>query len=376
MLPRQRRFLTMRALFMSSVLSIITTLAQIPLSTATPFPVEYDGPLLNPRCDNGCGWYKTLCCGPNQSCGTNSEGQAICVDPESAGSENGVGSSGWQYYTTIYTSTDLQTVTSVWSSYITPAPSNNAQCDQSIGQSVCGTSCCGADEVCSNGVCVAGSSSGAVVPATTTGGSETATPPLRPTSSGAATVTESASTTVPFIAPIGTNGATVVVQASSSGGGLSGGAIAGIVIGVIFAVILLILILICICAREMFDGLLALLGLGPRRKQETTYVEERYSHHSGGRPERRTWFGARPARPPPSTSEKKRSGVGFWATILLIGGAIALCLGLRRRNDRDDGTDSGYDYYTYYSDEYTSASKFGHSITFETEYTHWINADS
>jgi hypothetical protein len=332
----------MHPFFIYSSLSLIVQLAQIHLSTATPF-------LVDKRCDNACGYYTQLCCEATQTCGTNTENQAVCLDSENSG-----GSSGVQYYTTVYTSDNVQTVTSVWSSLITSSPGGSSgDCDQSLGESICGTSCCGADEVCTNDVCVGGSSSAAVVPATTTG----ATPPLRPTSSGATTVTEAPSTTVPFIAPVGTNGATIVVQASG-GGGLSGGQIAGIVIGVILGICLLILVLLCICAKELFDGLLALVGLGPRKKTETTYVEEHYSHHSGSRPERRTWFGIRPSRPPPSTSEKKSSGLGFWATLLLIVGAIALCLGLRKKKEQDDRTESGYDdYYTYYSEEYTSASK-------------------
>ncbi|KAL1964652.1 hypothetical protein VTN77DRAFT_6678 [Rasamsonia byssochlamydoides] len=340
----------MRSSRVTPALSILALLAAQPQPVqSNPFPLEYDNILVDRACANPCGYYSQLCCTSTQTCGTNSAGQAVCLDGES-------NSGTWEYYTTTYTATDLVTITSVWSSWVTPTPTSGAStCQLSLGESICGSSCCSAAEICDNGVCVAGSSSAVAVP--------TATPPLRPTSSGVATVTETSAptTTVPFIAPVGTNGATIVAKASS-GGGLSGGAIAGIVIGTIAGVFLLLALCFCFCLRGALDGLLALLGLGPRRRKETTYVEERYSHHSSERPERRTWFGTRPSRPEGSEGGKS-SGLGFWGTLALILGAIALCLGLRRRENRDEKSDyytntGSYSYYSYDDSyyNYTSAS--------------------
>lgn len=320
-----------------------------------PVPATEEGVLEERACSNPCGYYSQLCCTSSQTCSTNGLGQAVCVDgspaPTTAGS--------WQYYTTTYTRTDLTTVTSVYSSYITAAPTSGANtCVASLGQTICGTSCCSPAEICDNGVCIAaGSSSNGGMPGVT----QTATPPLRPTSSGVSTVTATSAptTTLPFIAPVSTNGATVIAQASSGGGGLSGGAIAGIVIGVVAGVFFLILLCACLCIRGAIDGLLSLLGLRSRERKDSTYVEERVSRHSHGEPERRTWFGTRPSRPADGGSEKKSSGLGFWAWTALIVGALALCLGLRRaaRDEKDDRSDGPGSSYYYYSDYYTSASE-------------------
>lgn len=318
-------------------LSVLAILSLVQSSGATPFPVEYDGTLLNRRCDKLCGWVQ-LCCTSSQTCGTNSADQAVCLDSVAAVSAP---TGSWQYFTTTITRTDLVTVVSTYSSYVTPAPVATASCSLSLGESVCGSNCCSAAESCQNGACIAGPGSSPVA---------TATEPLRPTSSGVTTVT----TTLGFIAPVGTNGATVIA-AASSGGGLSGGAIAGIVIGVIAGVILLLLLCAYFCVRGALDGLLELFGFRPRRRRDTTYVEERYSHRSraGDRPERRSWFGTRPSRP--EGDEKKTSSFGFWTTLALIGGALALCLGLRKRTD--DKTDYNSTYYSYSYDYSTSASE-------------------
>lgn len=342
----------------SAALSILGLLSQSQISHATPFPLEYDIVLVNRACANVCGYYGQLCCSSGQTCSTNSAGQAVCLDGESSGSSGGSGGE-WQMYTTTYvvTETDLATITSTWSSLLasSTAAAGAGTCRPTLGETPCGDSCCSASQMCENKVCVEGASSGYW--SSWNSASATATPPLRPTSSGEATVTQTgaATTTEPFIAPVGTNGATLT-SASAGNKGLSGGAIAGIVIGTIAGVIFLLLLCACLCFKEALDGLLALFGLGGRRRKDTTYVEERYSHHShGSRPERRTWFGTRPSRP----SEEKKSGIGGLATIGLMLGALALCLGLKRRRDHDDEK-SSYTYPSsyYYSDYYTSASEY------------------
>lgn len=340
---------TLGAMRSSSAISLISFLAALsqPAQSQIVTTSVYDVTLEQRDCSNPCGYYAQLCCTSSQTCITNSLGQAECSD---SGSNSGSGS--WQYFTTTYTQTDLATVTSVYSSYVT-APPSTSTCAISLGQTTCGSTCCSASETCDNGVCVAGVSSEEAP----TG---TATPATRPTSSGAETVTatQSATTTVGFIAPVSTNGTTIISEAHHSGG-LSGGAIAGIVIGVVFGVFLLILLCACLCIRGIFDGLLALLGLRPRRRKETTYVEERISHHSHGEapPPRRTWFGTRPSRPA-RTDDNQKSGLGWLGWFAIIAGAIALCLGLRRRRNEDEKSEYSYgpgSSYYYYSDYYSGS---------------------
>jgi hypothetical protein len=352
-----------------SVLPVLSTLALLVnhslFTTATPLSLE-ENPLeniLEKRCANPCGYNGWLCCGTGQTCSTNSAGEAVCSDG------GGSGSGSYQYYTTVYTltETDRTTITSVWSSQIAAA-TGTGTCRADIGETKCGTTCCEAAQECQDGQCVAESSSVAI---TATGTGAEATPGVRATSNGASTVTATSAptTTEGFTAPVGTDGADLIgVKAAGDNSGLSGGAIAGIVIGTIAGVFLLLLVCACLCCKGAIDGLLAALGFGKkRRRRDTTYVEERYSHHSHGSrppppaPARRTWFGSRPAAGGSEVSEKK-SGFGM-GTIAIILGALALCLGLKRRKDRDhddDKTESSYpSSYYYYSDYYSgTGSKF------------------
>ncbi|KAJ6089742.1 hypothetical protein N7467_004958 [Penicillium canescens] len=344
----------MRSLSALPALSTLALLLTYSLfTTATPLALEEN--VLEKRCANPCGYNDWLCCETGQTCTTNSENQAVCAN-------SGSGGGSYQYFTTIYTltETDKSTITSVWSSQIAAATSTGT-CRVDLGETKCGTRCCEAAQECDNGECVAESSSVAIT--ATESGAE-ATPGVRQTSNGASTVTQTSAptTTEGFTAPVGTDGADLIgVKAASSGGGLSGGAIAGIVIGTIAGVILLLLLCACLCFKGAIDGLLAALGFGKRRKRETTYVEERHSHHSHGSrppPAGRTWFGSRPHAGGSEVSEKK-STFG-WGTIAIVLGALALCLGLKRRKDRDhddDKTESSYpSSYYYYSDYYTNSS--------------------
>lgn len=348
----------MRTPFTISVLSLLAALSQPVLSQiATVSSADIELEQRSSSCSNPCGYYSQLCCTSSETCITNSLGEAECVEGDSTTS---AASGSWQYYTTTYTQTDLQTITSTYSSYVTTAATATSTCAVSLGESVCGSSCCGVSESCVNSVCVAGVSSEEAATGTATG---TATPAIRPTSSGTETVTatNSASTTEPFISPVSTNGTSVITKAST-GGGLSGGAIAGIVIGTVAGVFLLILLCACLCIRGAIDGILAFFGLGgDRKRRETTYVEERVSHHShaGDQPARRTWFGARPSRPAQTGggANEKSSGFGWLGWAAIIAGALALCLGLRRRN-REEEDKSEYSYgpgssYYYYSDYYS-----------------------
>lgn len=318
----------------------------IPIAIASPF--AFEGNPLEKRCSNPCGWNDQICCSASQACSTNSANEAVCIDSSSG---------TWQYYTTtiIVTELDKSTITSVWSSHIQTAAAATATgtCRLDLGESTCGSTCCGAAQECQDGVCVAESSSAAVT------GAE-ATPGVRGTSSGASTVTQTSAptTTEAFIAPIGTDGAALIGVKASGGGGLSGGAIAGIVIGVIAGVMCLLLLCACLCFKGALEGLLAALGIRKRRRQETTVIEERYSHHSHGSrppPPRRTWFGSKPAAAGTDSEVSEKKSKFSWAKIAIILGALALCLGLKRRRDQehDDDDKTSYTYpssYYYYSD--------------------------
>ena len=310
------------------------------------------------RCDNPCGYYGQLCCESGESCYTDANNQAQCgatqqVVTVAAGST-------WEYYTTTYVQTDLKTVTATFSSLV--SQSTALSCSYSLGETPCGNVCCKSGQYCqSSGMCLAvgGGSSGyySSLYTVTTIITNTASAPLRPTTNTQVTVTSGVTTTAPFQSPVGTNGAIITGPSEEGGGGLSGGAIAGIVIGVIAGIILLLLICACLCFKGLIDGILAIFGLGSKRKRRTEEVyEERYSHHGsrhGSRNNRRTWFGTRPARS--DAGSEKKSGIGRAGWVAATLGGLALFLGLKRRNRRDDKSSTGYG-SSYYSD-YTSSTE-------------------
>lgn len=314
------------------------------------------------RCENPCGYYGQLCCQSGETCYTDANNQAQCGAGGVAATTAVAAATGgnWQYYTTTYVQTDLKTVTATFSSYVAAATSS---CSYAQGQSPCGNTCCLSGQYCSQpGVCMAvPGSSGYYSGLATVTVTNTAGAPLRPTSNSVTTLTStgSASSTAPFQTPVGTGGASIGVSAESSGGGLSGGAIAGIVIGVILGIILLILLCVCCCFKGLLDGLLAIFGLGPRRRtrrEEVEVIEERH-HHAGGR----TWYGAN--RPSGTVHEEKRkeSGFGGFAKAAVFLGGLAAILGLKRKRDerKDNKTSSSY---SYYDSEYYSSSKSSHHI--------------
>lgn len=328
-------------------LSILPILSH--LQPLHAFPLELDGlDILARACPNPCGYYAQLCCQSGEECYTTNDNKAACRD-------EGSGKGDWEMFTTTYTQTDLVTITSTWSSQ-NSGPTGDGGCDSEIGESPCGGKCCNAGQQCGKqGVCEQAGSSSFPTAAPT--------PPVRPTSRTEVTVTATA--TLPFLPPVGTDGSTVIgVEASTGGGGLSGGAIAGIVIGVIAGIIIL-LICACCCFKGALDSLWAILGLGRRRRRSETYEEEHHHHHSGGVFGRK-WFGAKhddDGSGTSSSSSEKRSWFS-WTWIGIAIGALALWLGLKRR-DRHDDEKSSYYYsdansgsYSYYPTEYTSSSKF------------------
>lgn len=312
------------------------------------------------RCSNPCGYYGQLCCEADEVCYTDSNNEAQCS--AGAGTATTTAAGEWEYYTTTYVQTDLKTVTQTFSSYI---PASTISCSYSLGETPCGNVCCLSGQFCqAPGSCAAvgGGSSGyySSLYTVTTVITNTASAPLRPTSNTLVTVTntQGATTTQPFVTPVGTDGSIIVGSSSSGGGGgLSGGAIAGIVIGVIAGIFLLLLFCACCIFKGLIDGLLAIFGLGPRRKRRTeeeVYVE-RHSHRSGRG--RRTWFGTRPARSEVVEEKKRRSGWGTAGWMAAAVGALALWLGLKRSNRKDDKSSSGYYGSSYYSD-YTVSSEY------------------
>ncbi|OAA56590.1 hypothetical protein SPI_07597 [Niveomyces insectorum RCEF 264] len=333
-------------------------------AAAVPYPKDdlHDAGVgfLMPRdCAQYCGYGNMYCCGANQQCYT-ANGIAGCKNTAAGG--------GYNLYTTTWTLTE--TFTSTFSSLFPAATTaTTATCvpEEGTGQIACGNICCASWQYCAYaGQCSAnpgagggygggdggggGGGGGYTVPATVT-----------PTPTGGYITTYTSSgvvvTTTAFSAPYrvtgsGTTTGTAIgaTDTSGLGGGsttssssLSGGAIAGIVIGSLAGVALLIAICACVLVRSIWDGVMALLGLGGRRRrdsQDATFIEERrYSRHStaGGRPQHSGWFGGRPpGPPPPPVSEKRKSSSGKWLGLGTAVATLLLLLGLRRHNRNDD----------------------------------------
>lgn len=357
-----------------SLLSIV--LSSTHTTNAKPYPrdelvLEADNSTLERRaCANPCGWSGQLCCGSGQSCFTDSAGQAQCGT--SGGGTNQQNNNGqWQLYTTTYVETDLVTRTSTYSSFLgaspsvvaptlnqAPAVTSAAGCSAQLNEIPCGGICCAPGQYCAwqNQCAAVGGGNGDFSSAYLSSVMNTGSAFIRPTSNVVQTVTStgSATTTVPFSRPTTTSGGSTAGMQTTSNNGLSGGAIAGIVIGVILGIALLLLLCACFCFKGLADGLLGLLGLGPRRrKTETTYIEERHSTHGGGG---RSWWRTGPSRVdrPPKRSS---GGLGGFAAVAAGLTGLAIALGLKRRIDRRDKSSYGSGSSYSYSD-YTSASKY------------------
>lgn len=358
-----------------SLLSIVLSSAHI--TNAKPYPrdelvLEADNDKLERRdCATPCGWSGQLCCAAGQSCFTDSAGQAQCGTSGGGGAVQQTYNGQWQLYTTTYVETDLVTRTSIYSSLIGAAPSvvaptlneapavTNVACSTELNEIPCGGICCAQGQYCQwQGQCGAvaggnGDFSSVYLSSVMNTGSAF----IRPTSNGVATVTNTGptTTTVPFSTPTTTSGgSTSGMQSTTSNNGLSGGAIAGIVIGVLFGIALLLLLCFCFCFKGLADGILGLLGIGPRRKKrEKTYVEERHSTHGGGRSR---WWGTRPSRVDRPPKSSGRLG-GFAAVAAGLTG-LAIALGLKRRIERRDKSSYGSGSSYSYSGYLTSESKY------------------
>lgn len=147
------------------------------------------------------------------------------------------------------------------------------------------------------------------------------------------------------------------MTSTTQNNGLSAGAIAGIVIGVIAAILIILLLLACFCFRRAADGILSFFGLrNRRRREETTYIEERHSHRASGSGGR-IWPGAGPSRV--EREKKKRSGIGGLGYVLGGLGGLAILLGLKRKRDEKKKTKSEYgsSEASYSYESYTSPSE-------------------
>lgn len=343
----------------SAVLGL-AAVACLPSALAKPYPVHieelrelHNATQLERRsCGAGttaCGYYGTLCCPPG-TCYTDSNNQAQC-------GTTGGNSGQWQFSTKTWVETvGLVTYTSVTSYYVSAAAQPTATCGGT--QSPCGSICCDSGYYCKSSsppqcAAIGGGTSGGIYPSSPL----TPSAPLRPTNSGVVIVTYTGTptATVPFQTPIPT-GATGGLQQTTQHHGLSGGAIAGIVIGVIFAILLLLLLCLFCCARALFDTILAIFGLGKKRRHthEETYIEER-RHSAGGSAAAGggRWYGqSRPSRP----ASEKKSGVGRGLGMAAVLGGLALALGLKRRHDKKDDKSTVVSGSSYYYSDYTSES--------------------
>lgn len=152
-IPRPRgdtRLLRCAPLAPASLLPLISTILLAP-SLTFAFPpldpgVPYSQLFERGECGGqACGWNNQVCCEVGFACYTDSSNQAQCSST-AAGSVATAGAGQWNYITTTYVETDLQTITSTISSYVAGAggwaqPTSSA-CDYTTNQTPCGDICC------------------------------------------------------------------------------------------------------------------------------------------------------------------------------------------------------------------------------------------
>lgn len=309
------------------------------------------GYLMPRQCDQYCGYNNMYCCSAGSTCYTT-DGKAACSVANGGG--------GYAWYTTTWTSTE--TFTRTYSSIIPAATAASGNCvpPEGSGQIACGRICCASWQYCAySGQCMAnigGGGGGGGVGATTfaSGGQVVTTQfsaPYRVTSGASTAVVvtgtaASATTTSGAVSPGG----------GGTSGSLSAGAIAGIVIGTLAGIVLLLLICACCIVRGLWHGVLALLGLGKKKKTETIIEEERYSR-SGSRHSRRdnhgSWYGGRPATV--ASRKEKSSGKGLLGMGAALG-TLWLLLGLRKDKKKPAAKTRSDVSSSYWSDSYTADS--------------------
>jgi len=361
---------------------LLVLLGSLPQPTcAHPFPKDdlheagY-GYLMARQCDQYCGYNNMYCCSAGSQCYT-SNGIAGCSDPAGG---------GVAWYTTTWTETE--TFTSTISSIVPAATGpGGAACipEEGTGQIACGSICCASWQYCAyKGQCYAngpvdgggggGSGGGGDMQTTTiTSNGHVITtqfsPAQRVTGTPTATETSTSSVTGTQAGATNTGTGNGTVSAGGTSKKLSGGAIAGIVIGTIAGVMLLLLLCACCVMRGLWHGLLAILGLGSKKKKhrssrETVIEEERYSRYGSPHSRRNAhggWFGGggRPSSAASRKEKKKSDGVGLLGIGAAIG-TLLLLLGLRRDKKRKATRARSEVSSTYYTDSYTTTnpSKF------------------
>ncbi|MCJ1394139.1 hypothetical protein MMC18_007017 [Xylographa bjoerkii] len=385
----------------STFFSLLAILFSAHIVQPSPLPIDefiieqQNSTLELRQCAVLCGYYNQVTCGCGQAC-TTIAGEASCVAAAATAvatatvTQAGSGNGQWQWFTSTYVETDLVTVVTTFSSFVVapttayvapvqtqvivttveaPAPVQTVL--TCATNQACGNICCASDQFCAySGQCsaLAGGSTANNVVSTlylaSTVVESTASAFIRPTSNSILTVTSTgtATTTIPFQTPIGTDGSSLTgITATQQSSGLSGGAIAGIVIGVLVLLFILFLICACCLAKGLIDTILGCFGLGPRSRRrvtDTTVIEEHHSRHSGRvQNGGRTWYGTRING---QNANKKSSG---WGGALGVGAALAalaVVLGIKRRNDRKaektEYTGSSYSY------SYDTSETFPHKI--------------
>jgi hypothetical protein len=327
-------------------------------AAAVPFPKDdlhaagY-GYLMPRECAQYCGYNNMYCCEAGSVCYT-SNGIAGCS--ASAGG-------AYQWYTTTWTLT--QTFTKTYQSFIpaATAPAGSGKCvpPEGSGQIACGSICCASWQYCAyEGQCMANVGGGGGGPAPTDGSgpanTATAGGPLTTPFSAPYRVTSGTATSTGIAAGVSSTGG---VSPGGTAGGLSGGAIAGIVVGTIAGVILLLLICACCVVRGLWHGVLAIFGLGKKKKSETVIEEERYHRHGSTHSRRDnhgSWYGGRPSSAA-ARKEKSSKGMGLLGLGAALG-TLALLLGLRRdKKKKAAATKTRSDVSSsYWSDSYTATS--------------------
>ncbi|KAH6854443.1 hypothetical protein B0I37DRAFT_30863 [Chaetomium sp. MPI-CAGE-AT-0009] len=327
------------------------------------------GYLMPRQCNQYCGYNNMFCCEEGTQCYT-ADGIAGC-------SSNAGG--GWARYTTTWTLT--QTFTKTYNSFVpaATAPPGTGDCvpPAGSGQIACGNICCASWQYCAyKGQCMANIPGPVPVPVpapTQTGGSQTITTafsaPYRVTSGTATTGTGTAA---------GAATSTGAVSPGGTAGGLSGGAIAGIVIGTIAGVALLLLICACCVVRGLWHGLLALLGIGGKKKKtETVIEEERYERRGSSHTHRDThgsWYGGRPSSA--GARKEKSKGVGLLGMGAALG-TLALLLGLKRDKKKKSAPANRSEVASsYWSDSYTATSPSSRSSDRRTRHSRHSRAPS
>lgn len=394
----------------ASIPTILVALTSfIQPAIANPFPKDslhdflHLGFLKDRSCASYCGVENEHCCAENQVC-TTSDNVAGCATPVTLV----VRSDGdYTLYTTTWTETETftSTISSYWAAS-TATAGGTCTPPSGSGEIACGSICCASWQYCAyEGQC--SSNPGATATGTAAGTTSYSTYATTITTSGSTITTQfsapyrvtgTGSTTTTATGTLESSTATNNVNgtlATTGGSNLSGGAIAGIVIGVIAGVVLLLALCACCIMRGLWHGLLAMLGLGGKKKKsrsrerETIIVEEeRYSRHgraaSASQRDRHSgWFAG--DRPPRSTaaesrrpSEKKTESKGKrWAEVGGLATMLAL-LGLRRDKKRRESAATKRTSRarsevssSYFSDSYTasSPSEFSSDYTYSSVYT-------